>query len=169
MLSWQRVRQFQGEDRRQLGTLYALEMLVKPGIRQLGLQRTKEINTARKEEMNLLLLRQLYLTRKLQQGQTFRLGELKTVHLLIERWYNRECEKVQKQSRADEFQTNEKSSIYHHELHKKVVKKGAILKLKTEDGLLEGHTSCAAYLEQLVEDLLHHPAQLDPVYQLLLL
>ena len=80
-----------------------------------------------------------------------------------------ECEKVQQQSRADEFQTSEKSSIYHHELHKKVVKKGSILKLKTEDGLLEGHKLCAAHLEQSVEDLLLHPAQLDPVSQQLLL
>ena len=168
MLSWQRVRQFQGEESRQLGTLYWWEMLVKPGIRKLALQRTKEINIARKEEMNLLQLRQLYLTRKLHQGQAYRLGELKTVHLLIERWYKVECEKVQQQSRADEFQTSEKSSIYHHELHKKVVKKGSILKLKTEDGLLEGHKLCAAHLEQSVEDLLLHPAQLDPVSQQLL-
>ena len=127
MLSWQRVRGFQDEESKQLGVLFWWESLVKPGIRKLAIQRSKEMNIARKEELNLLQLRQVYLTRKLQLGQYHRLGELTTVHLLIQRWYNKECEKVQHQSRVAEFQNNEKSSIYHHELHKKTVKKGSIL------------------------------------------
>ena len=107
----------------------------------------------------------MYLTRKLHLGQYHRLGELTTVHLLIERWYNKECEKVQHQSRVAEFQNNEKSSIYHHELHKKTVKKGSILRLQTDAGLVEGHQLCAAYLEKSVEDLLLQPGLLDPVAQ----
>jgi hypothetical protein len=35
--------------------------------------------------------------------------------------------------------------------------------------MVSGHTSCAAYLEQTVEDLLLHPGQLDPVSQQILL
>jgi hypothetical protein len=107
MLSWQRVGQFQDESSRQLGTLYWLDMLVKPGIKKLAQQRSKEINRARREELNLLLLRQIYLTRKLViLGQSNQLGELQHVHLLIERWYAKECEKVQHQSRVDEFQSS---------------------------------------------------------------
>ena len=113
--------------------------MVKPGIRKLAIQRSKEINTERREELNLLLLRQVYLTRKLQLGQQHRLGELIAVHLLIERWYSRECEKVQHQARVDEFQNNEKSSIYHHELHKKTVKKASIMRLQLDTGMVEGH------------------------------
>ena len=170
MKCWQRVRQFQNENSRELGTLYWWEKLVKPGINKIALQRSKEINKARREELNLLLLRQLYLTRKLVLfGHGDQLGELQAVHLLIDRWYNKESEKIQHQSRVNEFQENEKSSIYHHELHKKIVKKSSILKLQTESGLILGHTACATYLEQTVEDLLLHPGDLDLLSQQILL
>ena len=142
---------------------------MKPGIRQLGIQRAKELGQEKREELNLLVLRQKYLTRNLQLGRNEQLSELKLVHLLIEKWYTRESEKVQHQSRVKEFQTNEKSTIYHHELHKKKIKKSSILKLQTKDGILEGHDACASYLEQTVEDLLLHPAQLDSVAQQVLL
>ena len=36
-------------------------MLVKPGIRKIALERSKEINKSRREELNLLLLRHVYL------------------------------------------------------------------------------------------------------------
>ena len=170
MKSWQRVRQFQSEDSREIGTLYWWEKLVKPGIRKIAMQRSKEINLARREALNLLMLRQIYLTRKITVlGLTDQLGELQAVHLLIDRWYNKESEKVQHQARVDEFQENEKSSIYHHELHKTIVKKSSILKLQTEDGLITGHAACAAQLEQTVEDLLLHPGHLDQVSQQILL
>ena len=123
-----------------------------------------------REEINLLLLRQAYLTRKLVvHGQTGYLGELHAVHLLMDRWYNKEAEKIQHQARVNEFQDSEKSSIYHHELHKRTARKGAILKLQTEAGLITGHSACADYLEQTVEDLLLHPGQLDLVSQQILL
>ena len=47
--------------------------------------------------------------------------------------------------------------------------KSSILKLETEEGVISGHTACAAYLEQTVEDLLLHPGQLDAVSQQVLL
>ena len=75
MMSWQRVRDFQEDSFRQLGTLDWWEMIVKPGIRKLGQVRSKEINQARREELNLLLLRQSYLTRKIVcLGQLNQLG-----------------------------------------------------------------------------------------------
>ena len=64
------------------------------------------------------------------------MGSFKNIHLLIEKWYCRESSKIQHQSRVQEFQSSEKTSIYHHELHKKTIKKNAILKLHTESGLL---------------------------------
>ena len=54
--------------------------------------------------MNLLILRQHYLNRKIKMGEAGKLGELKTVHLLIEQWYTTESEKVQHPSRVREFQ-----------------------------------------------------------------
>ena len=82
---------------------------------------------------------------------------------MIEIYYQNEGQKIQHQSRLEEFQCNERTSIYHHELHKKVIKKGAILRLQTEDGMLEGHSACAKFLEKTVEDLLLHPAHLNSV------
>ena len=70
-------------------------------------------------------------------------------------------EKVQHQSRVDEFQEAEQTRVYHHEIHKKHLKKSSILKLMTESGLIEGHELCAQYLENLVADLLLKPAVLD--------
>ena len=162
---WERVRGFQDNSDQDAGVLSWWEHLVKPGIRKLALDRTKEMYKSRKEVLNLLLIRQAYLTKKLQQGFNNKLGELKEVHLLIEAWYQKESEKVQHQSRIEEFQNNEKTTLYHHELLKKIIKKTSILRLQTENGLLEGHDACAKFLEKTVEDLLLHPAELDEMAQ----
>ena len=171
MQMWGTVLNYQGEgeDGQKVGILNWWENLVKPGIRKIGLERTKEMYIERKEWLNLLLIRQAYLTKKLQIGLVQKLGELKEVHLLIDMWYKKESEKVQHQSRVAEFCTNEKTTIYHHELHKRVMKKGAILRLQTEAGMLEGHKACMEYLEGTVEDLLLHQGNLNHVAQQVLL
>ena len=79
----------------------------------------------------------------------------------IEAWYQKESEKILLQSRSDEVSMNEKVRIYHHDLHKKHLKRSSILKLQTEAGLVEGHEQCAAYLESQVAELLAHPALFD--------
>ena len=163
MVSWQSIRGFG------LDTLVCWEKVVKPGIRKLGMKRSKELNQEKREYLNLLLLRQSYLSRQVHQGMQHYLAQLKSVHLLIEQWYRRESEKIQHQSRAREFQSNEKTTIYHHELHKRIIKRNAILKLQSDQGLLEGHAACAAYLERSVEELLLHPAVLDQLSQQVLL
>lgn len=133
MTQWQEVRSFG------LDTMNWWEMIVKPGIKRLALIRSKEQAKEKKDELNLLLLRQAYLNRKVKLGQLQRLGELHTVHQYIQRWYQRSCSKVKDQSRIREFQANEKVTIYHHEIHKKLIKKSCILKLETPEGLIEGH------------------------------
>ena len=163
---WERVKDYNTESS---GLLAWWETLVKPGIRKIALERSKEINKERKGVLNLLLIRQAYLTRKLQQGVTSMLGELKEVHVLIEAWYQKECEKVHHQTRINEFQTNELTTLYHHELLQKVIKKSSILRLQTENGLIEGHELCSKYLEKTVEDLLLHPADLNQTAQEILL
>ena len=155
---WVRVKDFKDSG---TNILSWWEHLVKPGIRKIALDRSKEINKDRRGILNLLLIRQAYLTMKLQQGMNHKLGELKEVHQLINAWYQQESKKVQHQSRIDEFIKDEKTTLYHHELLSKVIKKTSILKLQTERELLEGHAACASYLEKTVEDLLLHPAELD--------
>ena len=86
--------------------------------------------------------------------------ELRTVHGLIQQWYQHQSEKIKNQSRATEFQESEKVTIYHHEIHKK-----SIRKLQTPGGVLEGHALCAAFLEQEVKNLLLTNADLDPTSQ----
>ena len=112
-------------------------------------------------ELNLLLVRQAYLNRKVKLGHTNNLAELRTVHSFIQQWYQKQCEKIKLESRASEFQESEKVTIYHHEIHKKLIRKSAILKLQTPDGLLEGHDQCAAFLEKDVKNLLLTDANLD--------
>ena len=56
---------------------------------------------------------------------------------------------------------NEKVRIYHHNLLKKNVKRSSILRLQTENGLIEGHSECASYLEAQVAELLTHPSIFD--------
>ena len=121
------------------------EVMVKPGIKQLAIQRSKEINQDRRSEINLYLLRQAYLTKKLQgPGRSSSvLTELRIIQRQIERWYCQESEKIKAQSRIDEYQQDEKTRIYHHDLHKKKVKRSSILKLQTPEGILEGHDACA--------------------------
>ena len=136
------------------------ELLVKPGIRKLAIQRSKEINRERRGELNLLFLRQAYLMRRIQLGNLVKLGEFRSVQEEIQLWYEKESKRVILQARAEDINLNEKVRIYHHDIHKKNIKKAAILKLQTERGLLQGHAECANYLEDQVADLLLHPAPL---------
>ena len=137
------------------------EQMVKPGIKRLLIDRGKEIKQERSGILNLLLLRQTYLVRKIQAGDLGKLSELKQVQSEIEHWHFRECEKIKLQARTDELNKSEKVRIYHHELHSKHLKKSSILKLQTESGLIEGHDKCVKYLEKAVSDLLTKPANLD--------
>ena len=114
----------------------------------------------RNEELNILLIRQSYLVRKIQCGEHHRLAELKQVQSLIMLWHSKEAEKVKMQSRTDELNESENVRIYHHELQRKRIKRSSILKLETGAGMLEGHQACADYLEQTVEDMMLHPAEL---------
>ena len=144
-----------------MDTLVWWEVIVKPGIRKLARVREKEMRKDSRGKLNLLLLRQAYLNKKVRHGETRFLAELSTIHSLIREWYEEQCEKIKTQSRKNEFQNSEKVTIYHHEIHKKFVKKSAILKLQTPEGVIEGHDLCAAHLEKEVKDLLLVDAGLD--------
>ena len=99
----------------------------------------------RRSHLNLLLIRQSYLTRKIQSGFAYKLTELKIVQFQIEKWYDQECAKVALQSKSDEIYESEKKRIYHNELHHKFIKKSA--KLDTNEGIIQGHYACAKYVE----------------------
>ena len=128
------------------------------------------IGKEKRGELNLLLLQQAYLTRKMQAGELGRLGELKEVQALIQNWYQEESRKVVLQSRVDDVQESEKVRIFHHEQHKRHVKRSTILKLQPEgEAMLEGHAACSTYLQGQVRELLGSPAVLCREAQAVLL
>ena len=89
--------------------------------------------------------------------------------MLINQWYENENEKVKLQSRILDITNSEKVNIYHHALHHKNIRKTSILKLETDQGLLQGHSACAEFLENSVKDLLLKPSNLDRTAQDMLL
>ena len=97
MSNWQNVRNF-GMD-----TLVWWELVVKPGVKQLGMVRGKQIKKDRHSALNLLLVRQAYVNKKIKLGNQEWLGELKTIHRLIQNWYETECSKIKDQSRANHY------------------------------------------------------------------
>ena len=125
------------------------------------MMRGKQISKDSRGELNLLLIRQAYHNKKVKKGHAGHLLELNNVHALIQGWYQNQSEKVKVKSRAQEFQDSEKVTVYHHEIHKKLVKKSAILKLQTPSGIIEGHNACATFLENEVKNLLLTDAGLD--------
>ena len=163
MITWKRIKSFGME------TLQCWEVIVKPGIVKLAKSRSKQITRERKEELNLLLVRQAYLNKKVKLGNFDLLGDLRTVHHQIQLWYQKACTKIKDQSRAGEFQASEKVTIYHHEIHKKLIRKSSILKLQTPTGVIEGHEECAKFLENEVKNLLLVDADLIPQAQTKLL
>ena len=83
--------------------------------------------------------------------------------------YEAESQKIVLQSRVEDYQTSEKVRIYHHEQHKKLVKRSAILKLETPEEVLEGHDACSLFLSSEFEKLLLKSADLDGHAQSILL
>ena len=111
------------------------------------------------------MLKQSYFVSKIQKGDSEKLSELKQVQLEIQMWHETECEKIKIQARSEEMDSSEKVRIYHHELHAKHIRRTSILKLKTDEGILEGHDACVQYLEKAVGELLLYPADLDTAAQ----
>ena len=137
------------------------EIIVKPGIRRIAISRSKEINRQRRGRLNALLLQQSFLTKEIQTGDFHLLAGLKDVQTKIQEWYDSDSQRVVLQSRVDDVQQSEKVRIYHHDQHRKLVKRSSILKLKTETQTLVGHDACSNYLMGEAANLLLHPAVLD--------
>ena len=92
MIEWQEVRGFG------VPLLTWWEVLVKPGIRKLALERGRELSRAKQSVLNLLIMRQSYMTRKIYAGEEGWLTSLKEIQLRIEDWYQSELQKVKYQS-----------------------------------------------------------------------
>ena len=135
MKTWQRIRQY--GDMFGAATIGWWERVVKTEIKRLGIERARNLAQEQREHLDLLMLHQRYLSTKLQGGDLSMLGELKLVNERITRHYQDICQKIKLQTRVCEFQEEEKVGIYHHELHKRIVKKSSILRLDIESGIFE--------------------------------
>ena len=153
---WQQVKTATG-----LEVLCWWELVVKPNLKKLLIERGKELNKEKFGELNLLQIRQAYLVKKIQAGSFQYLAHLHYVHDQMNRWHKEECEKVKIQSKCDEVSSAENVRIYHHELHRKHINRSSILKLETEENIYNGHDECSRYLEEQVAHLLLQPAGLD--------
>ena len=103
------------------------EIVVKPGIRWLAINRNKETSRQKRSRLNCLMLKQGFFNREVQAGNLDSLVHLKQVQADIREWYEQESRKVVLQSRVDDVQLSEKVRIFHHEQHKKMVKRSFIL------------------------------------------
>ena len=80
------MRQWQEVKDNGVEVLQWWEYLVKTGIKQLALARTKELKKQRMGKLNILKLRQVNLTNKVNNMQLNLLAELKLVNLIISEW-----------------------------------------------------------------------------------
>ena len=117
--------------------------------------------------MNLLLVRQSYLVKKLHQGYLQKLTELKVVQREINQWYEEDSRNIKVQSKKEDYNEDEQVRIYYHEIHQKHIRKSATPKLN--DTLLEGHDECAAFLENSVKEITAGTPNLDEFAQKILL
>ena len=155
MVGWLEVKQ------RGLAILPWWEIVVKPGIRRIAITRSKEIKKQKRSKLNCMMLKQGYFNREVQAGNMDSLVQLKQVQADIREWYEQESKKIVLQSRVDDVQLSEKVRIFHHEQHRKTVKRSSILRLDTREGILEGHQACSNFLQKELSNLLLNPANLD--------
>ena len=157
-------------SKRHMNFMVWWEEVVKPGVKKLLMERGKEMNRENRGKLNLLLVQQAYLVRKLHCGNFEKIKELKLVQNDINAWYEKENEKIKIQSKMRDIIEDEKVQIYHHELHQKFIKKSSILKLESsETETVVGHDECAKLLEKSVAEILSGPPKGNPQAQDVLL
>ena len=120
--------------------------MVKPGIRKLAINQSREQNKSRRDKLNFLNLLLLHLSLKMKNGDKTVWSKIKETQVLINTWFVEEAEKIKLQSGIDDVTQSEKVLLYHHELHRKHIKRSMILELLTADGLVTGHNKCAEVL-----------------------
>ena len=111
--------------------------MVKPGVRNIAIERSIELNRENKGTLNLLLIKQAYYSKKIR-SELYNVdlqAKLKQTQTQICEWYIIQSKKIQDQSRAQEFLTAENTRLYYHEIHKSSIKRNSILKLETEAAL----------------------------------
>ena len=102
---------------------------------------------------------------KLKCGVPGALSEVRKVQGLIKEWFREEAEKIKVKAGIEDITESESVQIYQHKIHKKVVKKSAILELHTESGVKLGHKECAETLAESVKSFLCDESPLNSASQ----
>ena len=79
--------------------MHWLEIVVKPGVRRLAINRSKELNKQKRSILNCLLMKQVFFTKELQAGDMSRVIQLTDIKARITEWYEWESRKVVMQAR----------------------------------------------------------------------
>ena len=119
---------------------------LKKDIRLVAKQTSKEKADEQKALLNFLMVAQSHLSRKVSKGQLELLPKLKDTQSQINDFFDKRSEKVKLHSQAKDMQESEKARIFHYEKFYRNNNKSSIRKLKTPDGIIEGHNKCAKYL-----------------------
>ena len=88
-----------------LSVLTWWELVVKPGLKSLAMERRREMNDEQRGELNMLLIQQAYIVKKHKyiHPDLESLTDLHSVQSRIRSWYDRRSSKFQIQTRKDEF------------------------------------------------------------------
>ena len=88
--------------------------MVKTGIRELAIERGKEIKKQRIGQLNVLKIRQAYLTSRVStsMGDLTHLTDLIGVNISISNWYESESAAINIFSRYQDINLNEKVRIF---------------------------------------------------------
>ena len=132
LIIWSQVK-----EETNLTNLQCWELIVKPNIKKLLIHSDREMRIERNGELNLLLIHQCYLVKKVQSGDLTHLCQLKIVQSKISKWYDEVCAKVKVQSKCEEIDAADTVRIYHHEMQRKHLKRSLILKLEADGVIYE--------------------------------
>ena len=129
---------------------------MKPRIRKLALERSKEINKSRRGYLNLLYLRQNFLLSSFKKGNLRDLSQLSEVQTLIKKWFEDEASRILTQIDMEDVSGAEAVRIHHHEIHKKKMTQSYILQLETDAGIATGHEECSEILSKNIANILEN-------------
>ena len=134
---------------------------LKKDIRQVAKQVNRERAKEKRETLNYLMLAQSHLAKKVSTGNLDLLPKLKYIQLQINEFFDKQAEKIKLHAKAQDMEESEKVRIYHYDQFHRCNNKKKISKLKTEEGIIEGHNKVAEFFKNEVEALFGKEVKLD--------
>ena len=141
---------------------------VKTGIKKLAQDRGRFLKRLCIGQLKMMQITQAFLTNQVSTA-AHALTKLSIINLRIAAWYENKSQRIALLSRSEDINNDGKVRIYHPSLHATFMRKSIIIRLETEEGIINGHEACAEALEKNVADYLLPEAPLNRAAQDLLL